>query len=175
MRAKRDSHPAKAAWLIAAGLIVAMVGIGCGGGNDESSSGEGALQKVGKPEGQLNLIAWPGYVADPWQSDFEKETGCQIKLREAGTSDEMVDQMRTGQWDGVSASGNASLRLVAGGDVDPVNLDLIPNYETIFDDLKNQPYNTVDGVHYGVPARTRGEPADVEHAMRSSPARSPGA
>ena len=59
--------------------------------------------------------------------------------------------MRTGQCDGVSASGNASLRLVAGNDVDPVNLDLIPNYKTVFDDLKNQPYNTVDGVNYGVP------------------------
>jgi putative spermidine/putrescine transport system substrate-binding protein len=137
------------AWICAAGLIAAIAVIGCGGGDDDTTSGE--LQSVGKTEGQLNLIAWPGYVADPWQSDFEKQTGCQIKLREAGTSDEMVDQMRTGQWDGVSASGNASLRLVAGGDVDPVNLDLIPNYETIYDDLKNQPYNTVDGVHYGVP------------------------
>ena len=150
MRANRYSPPAKAAWLIVAGLIMAMVGIGCGGG-DNGSGTEGALQKIGKTEGQLNLIAWPGYVADPWKSDFEKETGCQIKLREAGTSDEMVDQMRTGQWDGVSASGNASLRLVAGNDVAPVNLDLIPNYATIYDDLKNQPYNTVDGVNYGVP------------------------
>jgi putative spermidine/putrescine transport system substrate-binding protein len=150
VRGPNDRHPARAAWLIAAGLIAAMVGIGCGG-SDNGGSEEGALQKIGKPEGELNLIAWPGYVADPWMSDFEKETGCQIKLREAGTSDEMVDQMRTGQWDGVSASGNASLRLVAGGDVAPVNLDLIPNYQTVFDDLKDQPYNTVDGVHYGVP------------------------
>jgi putative spermidine/putrescine transport system substrate-binding protein len=150
VRAKRDSHPAKAAWLIAAALIMAMVGIGCGGGDDNTTT-SAELQSVGKGEGQLNLIAWPGYVADPWMSDFEKDTGCQIKLREAGTSDEMVDQMRTGQWDGVSASGNASLRLVAGNDVDPVNLDLVPNYATIFDDLKDQPYNTVDGVNYGVP------------------------
>jgi putative spermidine/putrescine transport system substrate-binding protein len=149
VRERLDSHPARVAWLIAAGLIMAMVGVGCG--DDDNGGGGEELQSVGKGEGQLNLIAWPGYVADPWQSDFEKQTGCQIKLREAGTSDEMVDQMRTGQWDGVSASGNASLRLVAGGDVDPVNLDLIPNYETIFDDLKDQPYNTVDGVHYGVP------------------------
>jgi putative spermidine/putrescine transport system substrate-binding protein len=150
VRAKLDRQPARVAWLIAAALIMAMVGIGCGG-DDDGGGDEGALQKVGEPEGQLNLIAWPGYVADPWKSDFEKETGCQIKLREAGTSDEMIDQMRTGQWDGVSASGNASLRLVAGGDVDPVNLDLVPNYETVFEDLKDQPYNTVDGVHYGVP------------------------
>ena len=59
--------------------------------------------------------------------------------------------MRTGQYDGVSASGNASLQLVAAGDVDPVNVDLVPNYKTIFSDLKNQPYNTVDGVNYGIP------------------------
>ena len=59
--------------------------------------------------------------------------------------------MRTGQYDGVSASGNATARLVDGGDVDPVNVDLVPNYKTIFPDLKNQPYNTFDGVHYGIP------------------------
>jgi putative spermidine/putrescine transport system substrate-binding protein len=149
MRGQTASRAARTAWLIVAGLVVALFATGCG---SSSSSGDTeTLDKVGKGEGQLNLIAWPGYVADPWKSDFEKETGCQIKLREAGTSDEMVDQMRTGQWDGVSASGNASLRLVAGGDVAPVNLDLIPNYGTVFEDLKNQPYNTVDGVHYGVP------------------------
>ena len=63
----------------------------------------------------------------------------------------MVQLMRTGQYDGVSASGNASARLVDGGDVDPVNVSLVPNYKTIFSDLKNQPYNTFDGVHYGIP------------------------
>src|SRR6185503_9903380 len=68
-----------------------------------------------------------------------------------GTSSEMVQLMRSGQYDGVSASGNATARLVAGGDVDPVNVSLVPNYKTIFADLKNQPYNTFDGVHYGIP------------------------
>ena len=59
--------------------------------------------------------------------------------------------MRTGQYDGVSASGNATARLVEGGDVAPVNTDLVPNYATVFDDLKDQPYNTFDGVNYGIP------------------------
>jgi len=63
----------------------------------------------------------------------------------------MVDKLRKGGFDGISASGNASLQLVAGDDVAPVNLDLIPNYSDVFDDLKDQPYNTVDGVNYGVP------------------------
>jgi putative spermidine/putrescine transport system substrate-binding protein len=137
---------------IVAGLAATMLVIaGCGGGDDNGTDTSAALKEVGPTEGQLNLVAWPGYVADPWMSDFEKQTGCKINLKEAGTSDEMVDLMRTGQYDGVSASGNASLRLVAGGDVDPVNLDLVPNYETVFDDLKDQPYNTVDGTPYGIP------------------------
>ena len=63
----------------------------------------------------------------------------------------MVQLMKTGEYDGVSASGNASARLVAAGHVDPVNVDLVPNYKTIFSDLKDQPYNTFDGVHYGIP------------------------
>ena len=146
---------AGSAWLPAAivgGLAATMLVIaGCGGGSDNNDNGGEAQKSVGAGEGSLNLVAWPGYVADPWKSDFEKETGCQIKLKEAGTSDEMVDLMRTGQWDGVSASGNATAKLVSGGDVAPVNTDLVPNYATIFDDLKNQSYNTFDGKPYGIP------------------------
>jgi putative spermidine/putrescine transport system substrate-binding protein len=145
---------ARSAWLPAAivgGLAATMLVIaGCGGSSSNNDTGS-AQKSVGAGEGSLNLVAWPGYVADPWKSDFEKSTGCQIKLKEAGTSDEMVDLMRTGQWDGVSASGNATAKLVDGGDVAPVNTDLVPNYKTIFDDLKNQPYNTFDGKPYGIP------------------------
>ena len=51
----------------------------------------------------------------------------------------------------MSASGDATLRLIKGGEVAAVNLDLIPNYANVFEGLKNQPHNTVDGVNYGVP------------------------
>ena len=63
----------------------------------------------------------------------------------------MVDLVSTGEWDGVSASGDATLRLIAKGDVAPVNFDLIPNYADVYEGLKGQSYNTVDGVGYGVP------------------------
>ena len=82
---------------------------------------------------------------------FEKETGCQVNVKIGNTSDEMVTLMRSGQYDGVSASGDATLRLIAGGDVAPVNTDLIPNYADVFEALKDQPWNTVDGQPYGVP------------------------
>ena len=149
---RRDSHSARTAWLVIAGLLAFMLVLaGCGGGDDDSGSGGEALQKVGKGEGEVDLIGWAGYVEPAWSKPFEQKTGCKVNSKVAGTSDEMVQLMRTGEYDGVSASGNASARLVDGGDVDPVNVDLVPNYETIFSDLKNQPYNTFDGQPYGIP------------------------
>ena len=146
-----DTHPARTAWLIVAGLVAFVLLLaGCGSSSNSSSTGK-ELQKVGKGEGALNLISWAGYVEEPWKKHFEEKTGCKVNDKVGGTSSEMVQLMRTGQYDGVSASGNATARLVAGGDVDPVNVSLVPNYKTIFADLKNQPYNTFEGVHYGIP------------------------
>jgi putative spermidine/putrescine transport system substrate-binding protein len=154
----RASRPDVVAWTIAGALValMALIAVGCGSSSSSSSTGasgstSGMLQKVGKGEGELDLIEWPGYVENQWVKPFEKQTGCIVKKKDAGTSDEMVQLMRTGQYDGVSASGNATARLVAGGDVAPVNVDLVPNYKTVFSDIKDQPYNTFDGVHYGIP------------------------
>ena len=114
--------------------------------------------KVGPGEGAVNIIAWVGYVEngsdDPhydWVTDFEKQTGCKVSVKTAATSDEMVTLMNTGGFDLVTASGDASLRLVAGKKVVPVNTDLIPSWNTVDDRLKNGPWFTVDGKHYGVP------------------------
>ena len=120
--------------------------------------GPKALEKLGEGEGEVDLIAWAGYVEDgstdpkvDWVSDFEKETGCHVNVKVGNTSDEMVTLMRTGNYDGVSASGDATLRLIAGGDVAPVNTDLVPNYADVFDGLKDQDFNSVDGQMYGIP------------------------
>jgi putative spermidine/putrescine transport system substrate-binding protein len=151
---KRDGNPARTAWLVVAGLVVFMLALaGCGGGSDSTSGGSSdeALQKLGKGEGEVSLISWAGYVEPEWSKPFEQKTGCKVNNKEAGTSDEMVELMKTGQYDGVSASGNATARLVAAGLVAPVNTGLVPNYKTVFADLKDQPYNTFEGVNYGIP------------------------
>lgn len=113
---------------------------------------------VGEGEGALNVIAWPGYFergetdkAYDWVTGFEKETGCKVTVKTAGTSDEMVSLMNQGDYDLVTASGDASLRLIAGGKVQEINTALIPSYKNIDPRLQDAVWHTVDGKHYGVP------------------------
>jgi putative spermidine/putrescine transport system substrate-binding protein len=137
--------------MVAAVAVFAALMVAACGSSSSTKRNTHMLQSIGKGEGQLNLIEWPGYVEPQWVKPFEQQTGCQVHNKDAGTSDQMVLLMRTGQYDGVSASGNATERLVDAGDVSPVNVKLVPNYATIFPDIKNQPYNTFGGVHYGIP------------------------
>ncbi len=116
------------------------------------------LQAIGKGEGFVDIVAWPGYIergdTDPaydWVTGFEKETGCQVRVKTANTSDEMVALMNEGGFDLVTASGDASLRLIAGKRVQEINTGLIPSWSQIDPRLQNAPWHTVDGKHYGVP------------------------
>ena len=125
---------------------------------------------VGEGEGEVDIVAWPGYIERgetdknyDWVTAFEKETGCKVNVKTAATSDEMVTLMNQGGFDLVTASGDASLRLVAGKKVQPVNVDLIPSWKTVDDRLKDAPWHTVDGVHYGVPYPVGTERARLQH------------
>ena len=116
------------------------------------------IAALGTPEGQVNIVAWPGYIergetdaAFDWVTSFEEATGCMVQIKSANTSDEMVALMNEGGFDLVTASGDASLRLVAGNRVQPINLSLIPSWYTVDTRLQNAPWHTVNGVHYGVP------------------------
>jgi putative spermidine/putrescine transport system substrate-binding protein len=146
--------------LVSAVLLVLAA---CGGDEDGGTGGEGApkatvLAQLGEGEGRVDLVAWAGYVEDgstdpkvDWVTPFEKQTGCNVNVTIGNTSDEMVTLMKSGKYDGVSASGDATLRLISAGDVSPVNTNLVPNYKDVYEALKNKPHNTVDGVNYGIP------------------------
>lgn len=116
------------------------------------------MTELGEGEGALSIVAWPGYIergeTDPafdWVTKFEEATNCKVEVKTAGTSDEMVSLMNQGGFDLVTASGDASLRLIAGEKVQPINTDLIPSWAKVDDRLKDAPWHTVDGVHYGTP------------------------
>ena len=151
-------------------LSVAACGAESGGGSDSPSDGGSSAPQgfqvpdipmadaLGDNEGAINILAWPGYAEDgssdknyDWVHPFEKETGCKANVKTFATSDEAVELMKSGQYDVVSASGDASLRLIAAGDVAPVNTDLVPNYADVWDFLKDRDWNSVNGQMYGIP------------------------
>jgi putative spermidine/putrescine transport system substrate-binding protein len=146
--------------LAAAAMFVAA----CGGATPAATSptqapqAGGPLQSVGEGEGEVAIVAWAGYIergdTDPnydWVTGFEAETGCQVTVKTAATSDEMVALMNEGGFDLVTASGDASNRLISGGRVQEINTALIPSWGTVDERLQNAPWHTVDGKHYGVP------------------------
>jgi putative spermidine/putrescine transport system substrate-binding protein len=115
-------------------------------------------KEVGPGEGQVNILAWAGYIERgetdknyDWVTEFEKKSSCKVNVKTAGTSDEMVALMNEGGFDLVTASGDASMRLIRGKRVQPVNIDLIASYKDVDERLKAAPWHTVDGVHYGTP------------------------
>ena len=135
-----------------AALSLAACGTSGSGGSTEAAT------ELGDTEGTVSILAWPGYVEDgsndptvDWVSDFEDATGCMVTSKPYGTSDEAYQLMQNGGYDVIAASGDLTLRLIAGDLVSPVNTDLLENYAGIFDFLKNKEWNSVDGVSYGVP------------------------
>ncbi len=154
-----------------AALALSVAACGAESGGDSGDGGDGGdagsgfqapdvpmAEELGDNEGAVNILAWPGYAEDgstdpnyDWVTPFEEATGCQANVKYFATSDEAVELMKSGQYDVVSASGDASLRLIAAGDVAPVNTDLTPNYADVWDFLKDRDWNSVDGQMYGVP------------------------
>jgi len=113
---------------------------------------------IGESEGEVSIIAWAGYIergeTDPaydWVTQFEAETSCKVTVKNAATSDEMVALMNEGGFDLVTASGDASIRLIEAGLVQPINTELIPSWSTVDERLQQAKWHTIDDVHYGVP------------------------
>lgn len=128
------------------------------------TSGPGGTPKpslptsIGPGEGELNLVIWPGYAERgatfkefDWVTPFETKTGCKVNTTNMTDSNNGVSLMQSGNYDGMSASGDATTRLIAGGIVAPVNTDILPNYKNVFSGLKGLPHNTVNGQSYGAP------------------------
>src|SRR5213592_5037233 len=122
-------------------LALAMVIAACSSGGGSGSPAPSYPASIGTLEDSLNLVAWVGYVQDgtnnkdyDWVHPFEDSVGgkCKINVKTAGTSNDMKTLIDSGDYDGVSASGNLSGRLVAANEASPVNVDLVPNYKDVY-------------------------------------------
>jgi putative spermidine/putrescine transport system substrate-binding protein len=119
---------------------------------------EAPPEAIGPGEGELNLVIWAGYAEKgatypefDWVTPFETATGCKVNTTDMTDSNNGVSLIQSGQYDGISASGDATTRLIQGGLVEAVDTRRFSNYANVFPGLKNLPHNTVNGVNYGVP------------------------
>ena len=145
MRRRIPIVPIALALLVAA-LVVPAAAVSRGSASALPSA-------VGPGEGELKMVAWAGYLEKSWVKPFEQQSGCKIKAKYANTSDEMVTLMRSGgggQYDMVSASGDASLRLIYGGDIAETNVNLVKPWKDFHGAFKSPLTNTVKGKHYGI-------------------------
>ena len=159
----KEGKTGVARWAAFGLLVVALclVAAGCGGDDDGGESGSASteieglgtsleeIQTNAREEGEVNLVIWPNYAV--LTNEFTSATGCKVNTKDGASSDDMISLMQTGAYDGGSFSGNATVRMMAGGDVAPVNTEFIPNYADIQEGIKGQEYNSVDGQPYGVP------------------------
>lgn len=139
-------------------LLVALVLSACNIAPQAAPQAGAPLQGIGQGEGAVSIVAWAGYIergetdkSYDWVTDFEKATGCMVSVKTAATSDEMVALMNEGGFDLVTASGDASNRLISGGKVQEINISLIPSWGKVDKRLQDAPWHTVGGKHYGVP------------------------
>ncbi len=155
-----------ARWLAFAGVL-ALVAAACGDDGTSSPAQVEVVDSIGTTEDALNLIAWVGYVEDgttegyenyDWVTPFEDQTGCDVTVKYADSSDEMYNLMtsQAGQWDGVSASGDSSNRLIASGAVEAVDTALFPDFADVIAPL--QPDGGSDNQHYVVDGNVYGTP-----------------
>src|SRR3954471_24341752 len=138
---------------LAALLVASSVLAACGGGDSGGGSKAKGPDLSKKGEGQVNMVIWEGYADKSFANQFEKETGCKVKAVPAGTSDEMFTKFRSGgggQYDVVTPSGDASLRLIKSGAVAPLDKSKLTNFNDLAPQLKSPSFNTVDGKNYGL-------------------------
>jgi putative spermidine/putrescine transport system substrate-binding protein len=150
--------------------VLAVIAVACGGPaatptpaptpvpTATAAPTEAPVPTIGPGEGALNLVIWTGYAergaSDPaydWVTPFETATGCQVSTTDMTDSNNGVSLMQSGNYDGISASGDATTRLIQGDYVAPIDTRMLPNYANVFPSLKDLPHNTVNGVNYGVP------------------------
>jgi putative spermidine/putrescine transport system substrate-binding protein len=142
-------------------LAIAVAVVGCQRKDEQATTPAAAPVAVASPEGlegELSIVAWPGYIERgatdkkfDWVTSFENDTGCKVTVKTAGTSDEMVTLLQQGGYDLVTASGDASLRLIRAGTVQPVDLERVPSFVNVDERLKQAPWFFVEGKHYGTP------------------------
>jgi putative spermidine/putrescine transport system substrate-binding protein len=142
-RAPRGRRVARLLPLVAAAAALVLVAIGV----------SAPAAATPKGEGELDLLEWPSFSDSSFAASFERQTGCKIRRRDVGSSNQMVALMENGgggKVDLVSAVGDISRLLISARDVRAIAVSRIPGYAGLMPVFRSPKFTTVGSVHYGV-------------------------
>jgi putative spermidine/putrescine transport system substrate-binding protein len=127
------------------GLTVALAAAAGGTGTAGAASAKG--------EGALDVLEWPSYSDPSFAEAFEQKTGCSIRRRDVGSSNQMLADLKAGgggRYDVVSASADIALLLASAHDVRPLTAAELPAAADVLPAFRAPAFNTIGRVHYGV-------------------------
>ena len=159
--------------ILALAGVVALLAAACSGGASGSAAPTPARQSIGEGEGRSTWSPGPATpsVARPtrrydWVTPFETKTGCKVSNTDMTDSNNGVSLMQSGEYDGISASGDATTRLIAGGIVAPVEHRAVPELRERVRGPQGPAAQHRRRRQLRRPARPRPEPARVQHRGR---------
>ncbi len=121
--------------------VLAVLGAACGGGDDGETSSAGC--ELNQVDGDLALYNWAEYIDEEQLDAFATEYGISATMDTYESNEVMQPKIAAGNsgYDVIVPSDYMVGILIAGGHVQQLNLDLIPNRSNISADFANPSYD----------------------------------
>jgi putative spermidine/putrescine transport system substrate-binding protein len=148
-----------------AGVVLLVAG--CSGGSGTHAGGAApagtagtASSSASASQNMLRLVVPPGPVQNgnvipqvDWVTPFQKQTGCQVYLKNANSDAQAAKDITTGgsYYSGVLASPEVAGQLISTKAVAPLNTALIPGFSSLAGALRTAPSGVAGGRTYAVP------------------------
>ncbi len=115
---------------------------------------------------ELRILTWEGLADDAWIEPFEAAHDVEVKRSYVGSNDEYMSALAAGdtQYDTVVIVSSLAQPAIKAGFVEPVDLDKLPNFQTIYESFRDKPFLRAEGAQYGVPTFWDIQPVTVNAA-----------
>lgn len=133
--------------LLAGLIVLALVASACGGGDDGDSAAPTDCE-VGATDGDLAIYNWAEYIDEEQLAEFETEFGVDTTMDVYDSNEAMQPIISAGNsgYSLIVPSDYMVTILIAGGDIQALDKDALPNLANISDEFRGLVYDP-DGTH----------------------------
>lgn len=110
--------------------------VACGGGKTTETKAAGESEAAGEASTELNIYMWQQYISDELIANFEEENNCKVNLSYMSDNADAINKLTAGggdEYDLIMTCDAYMESLIAGGYIEEMNLENIPNSANIND------------------------------------------